>query len=112
MRPHKRWRMDFVGEQSVDGRLVRVLMIVDQFTGECLAEIPDDLPSGEKLTAALDRVVAQRGTPDSIMVDNAPEFRSKTLAFWACRNGVYLSFFRPGRPWWKGGSYADRHRVT
>jgi putative transposase len=99
MRPHKRWRMDFVGEQSVDGRLVRVLMIVDQSTRECLAE-------------TVDRVVAQRGTPDSIMVDNAPEFRSKTLAFWACRNGVYLSFFRPGRPWWKGGSYADRHGVT
>jgi putative transposase len=111
MRTNQRWRMDFVEQQSVDGRLVRVLMIVDQSTRERLAEIADDSPSGEKLTAALDKVVAQRGTPDSIMVDNATGLRSKTLAFWACRNGVYLRFARPGRPWWKGGSYADRHRV-
>lgn len=111
MRTNHRWRMDFVEQQSVDGRLLRVLMIVDQFTRERLAEIADESPSGEKLTAALDKVVAQRGTPDSLIVDNATGFHSKALDFWACRNGVCLCFPRPGRPWWKGASYADRHQV-
>lgn len=46
----------------------------------------------------LDKVVAERGAPQSITVDNGTEFASKAVDLWAYRNAVYLDFIRPGRP--------------
>lgn len=58
----------------------------------------DNSLSGKKVAAALDKVVAQRGTPESITVDNGTEFASKAMDLWAYRNRVHLDFIRPGRP--------------
>ena len=54
--------------------------------------------SGEKVAAALDKVVALRGAQKSITVDNGTEFASKAMDHWAYLNGVHLDFIRPGRP--------------
>jgi len=54
--------------------------------------------SGEKVAAALDKVVALRGAPESITVEKGAEFGSKAMDLWAYTNGVYLDFIRPGRP--------------
>ena len=55
--------MDFVLQRLPDGRWIRVLAVVDQFTRECLTLFADTALSGEKVAAALDKVVNQRGTP-------------------------------------------------
>ena len=81
-----------------DGRWIRVLTVVDQFTRECLTLFADTALSGEKVAAALDKVVALRGTPQSITVDNGTEFASKAVDLWAYKNGVHLDFIRPGKP--------------
>lgn len=60
--------MDFVAQRLVDGRWIRVLTVVDQFTRECLALFADGSLTGEKVAAALDRIVADRGAPQSITV--------------------------------------------
>jgi putative transposase len=75
-----------------------VLTVVDQFTRECLTLFADAALSGEKVAAALDKVVNQRGTPQSITVDNGTEFASKAMDLWAYKNGVHLDFIRPGKP--------------
>jgi putative transposase len=98
VRPNHKWSMDFVAQRLPDGRWIRVLTVVDQFTRECLALHADNTLSGEKVATALDKVVALRGTPASITVDNGTEFASKAMDLWAYRNGVHLDFIRPGKP--------------
>ena len=96
--PNQKWSMDFVAQRLADGRWIRVLTVVDQFTRECLLLHADTALSGEKVAAALDAVVAGRGAPQSITVDNGSEFTSQAMDLWAYRNGVKIDFSRPGKP--------------
>ena len=74
------------------------MTIVDDCTRGCLAiEVDTSLP-GLRVQAVLDRLADTRGLPQSITVDNGPEFDSKVLDQWAYRTGVQLSFIRPGKP--------------
>ena len=92
------WSMDFVTDSLADGRRVRCLNIVDDYTKECLAiEVDTSLP-GKRVMAVLERLAESRGLPVSITVDNGPEFAGKTMDAWAYETGVKLSFIRPGKP--------------
>jgi putative transposase len=98
LRPNQKWSMDFVAQRLPDGRWIRVLTVVDQYTRECVTLLADNTLSGEKVAVALDKALLQRDAPESITVDNGTEFTSKALDLWAYRNGVHLDFIRPGRP--------------
>lgn len=98
LRPNQRWSMDFVAQRLAYGRWVRVLTVVDQFTRECLCLHAYTTLSGEKVAAALDKVVVDRGAPESITADNGTAFCSKAKDHWAYSNGVHLDFIGPGRP--------------
>jgi putative transposase len=98
VRPNQKWSMDFVAQRLPDGRWIRVLTVVDQFTRECLTLFADNALSGEKVATALDKIVVLRSTPESITVDNGTEFASKAMDLWAYKNGVHLDFIRPGEP--------------
>jgi putative transposase len=92
------WSMDFVADGLIGGRRLRCLTIVDDCTRECLAiEVDTSLP-GLRVQAVLDRLADTRGLPQSITVDNGPEFDGKVLDQWAYRTGVQLSFIHPGKP--------------
>jgi putative transposase len=69
-RPNEKWSMDFVAARLLDGRWFRVLTVVDQFTRECLLLLADSSLTGQKVALALSLVVAERGAPTSITVDN------------------------------------------
>src|SRR6266478_5669115 len=77
-RPNEKWSMDFVAARLIDGRWFRVLTVVDQFTRECLLLLADSSLTGQKVTLALSQVVAERGAPASITVDN--ELSKKAMA--------------------------------
>ena len=96
--PNQRWSMDFVSDRLADGRWFRVLTVVDQFTRECLLLLADSALSGEKVAAALEGVVGERGAPKSITVDNGSEFTSRAMEAWTYRHGIHLDFIRPGKP--------------
>lgn len=98
MQKNQKWSMDFVAQRLADGRWIRVLTVVDQYTRECLCLFADVALSGEKVATALDKIVVGRVTPKSITVDNGTEFASKAMDHWAYTNGVHLDFIRPGRP--------------
>lgn len=92
------WSMDFMADNLADGRKIRLLTIVDNFSRECLAL---DVASGFKgsdVVQALTRIVTERGRPLCIRCDNGPEFVSKALDLWAYWNKVQLDFSRPGKP--------------
>jgi putative transposase len=92
------WSMDFVSDALFDGRRLRALTVVDNFTRESLAIAVDQGIKGEQVAAVLERIVAERGAPKSIRVDNGPEFVSKVLDRWAHERGGTLDFSRPGKP--------------
>ena len=96
--PNDRWSMDFVSDALFDGRRFRALTVVDNFTRECLAIEVDKGIKGEQVVAVLDDLKGRRGVPNSIRVNNGPEFISKALDKWAYENGVTLDFSRPGKP--------------
>ena len=96
--PNHVWSYDFVADRTSDGRPLKMLTVVDQFSRECPVLEPDFSLSGEKVAACLERVGKDRGLPKVITVDNGSEFYSKAMDAWAYRHGVQLEFIRPGRP--------------
>lgn len=95
---NEQWSMDFMGDSLADGRAFRVLNVVDDATRECLASEVDTSLPGTRVTRVLDRLVAERGKPKRIIMDNGPEFTCKALDVWAYENDVELVFIRPGKP--------------
>lgn len=92
------WSMDFMSDELFDGRRIRLLTIVDNFTRESLAIEVGERIGGQRVVEILMQLGKERGLPRTIRVDNGPEFTSKRLDQWAYLNGVALDFCRPGRP--------------
>lgn len=97
-RINERWSMDFMSDQLADGRKIRVLNVVDDFTRQCLAMEVDTSLGGWRVARVLDCLVAQRGHPERIVTDNGPEFTGKALDRWAYEHRVKLEFIEPGKP--------------
>ena len=95
---NQRWSMDFVADRLVDGRMFRVLTIVDQFSRESLSAQPRFNYPGKEVVASLEQIASERGYPEAITIDNGTEFSSKALEAWAHEKGVKLDFIRPGKP--------------
>ena len=96
--PNQRWSMDFVQDGLADGRRLRCLTIIDDFTRECPhLEVALSI-SGERVARVLDYLAWSRGLPQEIVVDNGPEFTGLALDKWAYENGVTLHFIEPGKP--------------
>lgn len=91
--------MDFVSDSLFNGRRIRALTVVDNFSRECLAIHVDRAIKGRDVVAALERLRLFEGRkPQRILLDNGPEFISKDMDRWAYENDVTLDFCRPGKP--------------
>jgi putative transposase len=97
-RPNERWSIDFVSDCVSNGRVIRMLTMVDDCTRECPAIEVDTSLGGLRVGRVLDRVVAERGLPEAIVLDNGPEFRGRALAARSEERGVRLEFIQPGKP--------------
>ena len=96
--PNERWSMDFVQSALWGGRRFRMLTVVDQFTKECPVIEVDTSINGLRVSRVLEWLEVTRGLPESITVDNGPEFAGMTLDRWAYTKNVKLAFIRPGKP--------------
>jgi putative transposase len=92
------WTMDFVSDQLSDGRVFRMLVVMDVYSRECLALEADTSIGGQRVSRVLERLKEHRGLPQVIGSDNGPEFRSRHMDQWAYENGVKLHFIKPGKP--------------
>lgn len=81
--PNQRWSLDFVSDAFTDGRRFRVLAVVDDFTRECLALVPDTSLSGARVAREMDAVIARRGRPRMVVSDNGTEFTSTAILGWS-----------------------------
>jgi putative transposase len=90
--------MDFMADELFDGRRLRLLTIVDNFSRGSPFIGVGFRYKGYDVVAALKEAVAQYGVPERIQVDNGPEFISKEVDLWAYAHNVILDFSRPGKP--------------
>ncbi len=94
----ERWSMDFMSDRLTNGRPFRILTVVDQYTRACPLLLVDTSIGGHKVAAALMKAAARIGLPQTITVDNGPEFAGKVLDEWAYGHAIKLDFIRPGKP--------------
>lgn len=98
VRMNERWSMDFVHDATDQGRKLRCLNVVDDFTRECLWIETDTSLNGERVKQVLSCLIDLRGKPDRLVMDNGPEFRGHVLDQWAYETGIPLDFIEPGKP--------------
>jgi putative transposase len=96
--PNERWSLDFVADQFNDGRRLRILVVVDDCSRECLALVPDTSISGMRVARELDRLLTDRGTPKMIVSDNGTELTSNVILQWADDHKVAWHYIAPGKP--------------
>jgi putative transposase len=96
--PNDRWSLDFAADQFIDGRRLRILVVVDDCTRECLALIADTSISGMRVARELDRLLGKRGKPKTIVSDNGTELTSNAILQWADDHKVAWHYIAPGKP--------------
>ena len=105
LRPEYRdhvWSYDFVTARTADGRVFRMLTIIDEYTRECLAILVERRLTSEDVIDQLFNLFVLRGVPEHIRSDNGPEFTAKAVRKWLGRLGVKTLFIEPGSPWENG----------
>jgi putative transposase len=94
--PNQEWGLDFVSDAVASGRGFRILTVVDGFTRECPAvEVGISLGS-RRVTRVLERVIAERGAPQTLRCGDGPEFTSRHIIGWCERRGIRLVHIEPG----------------
>jgi putative transposase len=93
-----RWSLDFVSDTLTDGRRLRILAVVDDFTRECVALVADTSLSGIRVCRELDAVIARRGKPRTIVSDNGTEFTSMAILKWCQERHINWHYIAPGKP--------------
>ena len=96
--PNERWSLDFVSDAFTDSRRFRILAIVDDFTRESLALIPDTSLSGTRVARELDILIERRGRPKSCVSDNGTELTSMAILKWSEASRVAWHYIAPGKP--------------
>ena len=96
VQPNGVWSMDFMYDRLMNGRPFRTLNILDDFNREALNIVIDTSISSQRVARELDRLFEWRGKPQTIRVDNGPEFLA--LEEYCKDNGVELRFIQPAKP--------------
>ena len=96
------WAYDFVACRTEDGRAVRMLTVIDEFTRECLAIRAARRIRSDDVIHTLTELFTRNGAPEHIRSDNGPEFTSKVVREWLPKVGVKTLFIEPGSPWENG----------
>ena len=99
---NQRWSLDFVADTLDSGRRFRVLVVVDDFTRECLALVVDTSLSGIQVARELDCLIVLRQRPLMIVSDNGTELTSRAILQWQEDNAVEWHYIAPGKPMQNG----------
>lgn len=99
-RPDHVWALDFQFDQTADGRILKLLHVVDEFTREALAIECRRRIDADATVATLERLVAARGrAPVHVRSDNGPELTANALRDWCRFSGSGSAYIEPGSPW-------------
>lgn len=100
--PNHIWSYDFLSDGSEDGKRLKILAILDEYTRECLAiRVARSITSGH-VTEELARLMAERGAPEFIRSDNGPEFIAEHVHRFLHLEPTNTLYVAPGSPWENG----------
>jgi putative transposase len=91
--------MDFQFDTTADGRTLKMLNVIDEFTREALAIDVDRGIDADGVVDVLDRLVMHHGAPHYVRFDNGPEFVAHAVHDWCRFNSAGSLFIDPGSPW-------------
>jgi putative transposase len=98
-RPDHIWSYDFVMDQTAEGKRLKMLPVVDEFTRECLTIEVERSLVAEDVISTLEYLFEVRGVPEHIRSDNGPEFIAEAVKAWLARRGARTLYIEPGSPW-------------
>ena len=106
------WSFDFCHDRTADGKALKILSVIDEFTRRCLAIRTERRMSGSEVVRVLKALVKLHGVPEHVRCDNGPEFVSQAIARWLEREKVGALYIAPASPWENGytESYHSRLR--
>jgi transposase InsO family protein len=96
------WSYDFVRSMTHEGRTLRMLTLIDEYTRECLAIRVARRLGRYQVIEALADVMLFRGVPENVRSDNGPEFVAKEVRQWLAKLGTGTLYIEPGSPWENG----------
>ncbi len=96
------WSYDFVSAMTHDGRTLRLLVLLDEYTRECLAIRVGRRLGNYEVIETLADVMLRRGIPEYLRSDNGPEFVARELRKWLATLGTGTLYIEPGSPWENG----------
>ena len=99
IRPNVVWALDFQFDQTADGRTIKLLNIIDEFTRECLAIEVERSIDADAVVTCLEKITTDRPAPVYLRFDNGPEFIAHAVADWCRFNDAGTLFIDPGSPW-------------
>jgi transposase InsO family protein len=99
------WAWDFIFDRTSNGRSIKWLSVIDEYTRECLAlEVERSMTAGDVLNVLIE-LTALCGVPGHIRSDNGPEFIAKAIRSWLTTAKINALYIEPGSPWQNG--YAE-----
>jgi putative transposase len=101
-RANQVWSYDFVSARTHNGRLLKILTLIDEYTRECLALRVAWRLNHRDVIETLSEVMLWRGIPEHIRSDNGPEFVAQQLREWLKMLGTEPLYIEPGSPWENG----------
>lgn len=96
------WAYDFIFDQSLSGKSLKMLTLIDEYTRECLAVEVGISIASERVRQVLQRVCLEKGFPEMIRSDNGSEFIAQAVNNWLAANRIKPVFIEPGKPWQNG----------
>ena len=97
--PHHVWAIDFQFDQTMDGRRLKFLNIVDEYSRLCLAIRVGRRCKAVDVIDAIEELFKQHPTPTHLRMDNGPEFIAHSLREWCTGKGSATEYIPPGSPW-------------
>jgi len=102
-RANEVWSYDFISDATAEGRSVRILSVIDEYTRECLALRGERSFPARKVIEVLEEVMACTGrSPENLRSDNGPEFVARLVREWVDKAGIRACYIEPGAPWENG----------
>jgi putative transposase len=96
------WAYDFVEDYALDGSVLRILTVMDEFTREGLDIDVASSSSAERVIGRLEELVALHGAPAYLRSDNGPEFVAVAVQMWLAQRQIATLYIDPGCPWQNG----------
>ena len=96
------WSLDFLFDTTEDGRQLKFMPIIDEYTRECLSIIVGRSINSARVIKELERLYSLRGCPMNLRSDNGPEFIAKALQTYLDKHDVETRYIKPGAPWQNG----------